>query len=211
MSGAEVLAVIGILANVAQVVDATVSIVKRVASFCNDVNELPKVLKQVNLRLPLLAVTLKKRSDPEVLDALSEAERKALENVLYHLQDKTEDLQSLLRGVFPAEGASAWEKGWKAAKSFKQEKKAQAIVDEIEKYFLYLMLNDFQPVKPAVDPRLLPPAKEDEGLQKPLFMVNIHRDGKLVGRDDIMTRLTDGLSQDDQHNRLAVVALGGMG
>lgn len=49
MSGAEVLAVVGILANIAQVVDATVSVVKRVASFCNDVNELPNVLKQVQI------------------------------------------------------------------------------------------------------------------------------------------------------------------
>ena len=110
--------------------------------------------------------------------------------------------------MFPPESASTWEKGWKAAKSFRQEKKAQAIVDEIEKYFLYLMLNDFQSAKPVGGSLLLPNAEES---QKPLFMVNIHREGELVGRGDIMARLTDNLSREDHHNRISLVALGGMG
>lgn len=145
------------------------------------------------------------------MNALSDPERKALESVLLHLQDRTEELQGLLNGVFPGEGVSTWQKGWKAAKSFRQEKKAQNIVDEIEKYFLYLMLSDFQPAKPAVDPLLMSVVKRDESLRKPLFVVSIHQDGKLIGRENVMARLADGLSQENQHNRLAVVGLGGMG
>ncbi|KAK2761543.1 hypothetical protein FQN54_001371 [Arachnomyces sp. PD_36] len=208
MSGAEALAVVGIIANFAQVVDATVTVVKRVANFCNDVNELPKVLKDIELRLPLLAVTLQKRSDEEVLKALSETERKALANVLSHLQSKAQELKTLLDTVFPAENASAWEKGWKAAKSFRQEKKAQAILNEIESYFQYLELNDFHPVKPASDTLPLPSAKEP---WKPLFVVNIRREGDLIGREDVMERITDSLSHEDKHNRIAIVALGGLG
>lgn len=49
MSGAEALAVISVAANVIQVVGGTISVVKRVASFCDDVIELPKVLKEVEL------------------------------------------------------------------------------------------------------------------------------------------------------------------
>lgn len=124
------------------------------------------------------------------------------------MRSKAEELNSLLDGVFPAADASTWEKGWKAAKSFRQEKKAQAIVNEIENYFQYLTLNDFQPVKPAGG-SLLPPNEKEP--QKPLFMVNISREGELIGREDIMARLTDGLSREDQHNRVALVALGGMG
>lgn len=49
MSGAEALAVISVAANIIQLVDASVSVVKRVTSFCNEANELPKVLKEVEL------------------------------------------------------------------------------------------------------------------------------------------------------------------
>lgn len=145
------------------------------------------------------------------MNALSDPERKALESVLLHLQDRTEELQSLLNSVFPAEGASTWQKGWKATKSFRQEKKAQDIVEEIEKYFLYLMLSDFQPAKPVADPLLLSAVKREAGLPKPLFMANIHQEGKLIGREGVMVRLEDGLSRENQHNRLAIVGLGGMG
>lgn len=81
-------------------------------------------------------------------------------------------------------------------------------MNEIENYFQYLTLNDFQSVTPAAGPPILPNEKE---LRKPLFMVNTHREGKLVGREDVMARLTSSLSQEDQHNRVALVALGGMG
>lgn len=65
MSGAEVIAIVGIVANFAQVAQSTVSVVQRVSRFCNDANELPKVLKEVEIvsSSPLL-------SDISLLDPL---------------------------------------------------------------------------------------------------------------------------------------------
>lgn len=81
-------------------------------------------------------------------------------------------------------------------------------MNEIENYFQYLTLNDFQFVAPAAG---LPTLLNEKRPRKPLFMVNIRREGELVGREDVMARLTSSLSQEDRHNRIALVALGGMG
>jgi nucleoside phosphorylase len=45
---------------------------------------------------------------------------------------------------------------------------------------------------------------------KPIFMVDILRDNSLIGRDDVMKFLESKLSQ-ERHNRVALVALGGVG
>ncbi|KAI9743760.1 MAG: hypothetical protein M1818_002493 [Claussenomyces sp. TS43310] len=211
MSGAEALAVIGILANVAELVGASIAIVSRVAQFCHDIKELPKALRDVKRRLPLLSVALEKRQNKDFIAGLSETERKILLDLLQHIQAETQKLERILNDLFPAKDASTLRKSLKALASFRQESKIEEIMNGIEKDMQWLKWNDFHPVTQTP---FLPgnmSAVEDSPPKKTHFMVGISGDDEFIGREDLMKRVTEKLSTEGTHNRLALVALGGMG
>jgi hypothetical protein len=60
MSGAEALAVIGIIANIVALVNFGIEVFDRANDFGGDVNEVPRAFRDVQSVLPLLANTLRK-------------------------------------------------------------------------------------------------------------------------------------------------------
>ena len=156
-------------------------------------------------------MALQKRRNEDSIAKLSDAERRAMKSVLIHIEAEVKELEKILNSILPAQDASRLQKGLKALGSFRQESKIGKIMTGIETDMKYLEWNDFPSRIEALTVtddlsslRILRPSK-------PLFMVGITRDDEFVGRRDAMERLTDKFSTGGTNNRIALVALGGMG
>lgn len=121
----------------------------------------------------------------------------------------------MLKDYLPAEDASSGRKLMKAMGSFGVEKKIDKIVKTVfERYMPLLTFAIIE--KPTLPIELVSAAMGGtslEGSAKPMphYLVKIQRDDDFVGRKDVMDQLDVLLYPKDKHNRVALVALGGMG
>jgi len=127
MSGAEALLVIGIIANVVQLVDFTSKIVGRVKDSAQDGHSIPKAFRNIQVTLPLLASTLSKTEDQIKAGKVDERTCKALRPVLEVCEAQMNELKAIFVQALPAEGASRWTRGWKAISSVGKDKKVDDI------------------------------------------------------------------------------------
>lgn len=160
-------------------------------------------------------MAIRRRSDLSVLEHLNEPDRQILTVILNDLKSKIQELDSLLRDYLPVEDASSSRKLMKAMGSFGVEKKIDRLVKIVFERYMPL-LNFAMSGTSMLPSELIPNAKEGASLEsggesKPHFLVKVQRDDDFVGRTDVIDRLNSLLSPVDKHNRVALIALGGMG
>lgn len=128
MSGAETLLVVGIVANIVQLVDFTNKAVDRVKDSAQDVHSIPKTFRDIQLTLSLLANTLSKIEDQANFDMINEQTCKALQSILEACEAKMTKLKVIFIQALLAKDASRWTRGWQAVKTLKKDKKVDDIV-----------------------------------------------------------------------------------
>lgn len=162
-------------------------------------------------------MAVRNRSDPSVLGRLNEEGRQALKSIFEDLKRKLQELQKLLHDYLPSEDASSSTKFLKAMGSLAIEKRIDKIMKLIfERYMPVLTLStiDNQTLQTEVIKKAMETTSMESRVnlrQKPHFLVNVQRDDDFVGRQDIMSRLNALVNPVERHNRVALVALGGMG
>lgn len=127
MSGAEALAVISIIANIVQLVDFTSKVVGRVKDSAQDGHSIPKVFRNIQVTLPLLASTLRNTEDQVKSGKIDEQTCNELRPVVEACKAQMHELKAIFDQALPAEGASGWRRGWKAISSLGKVKKVDAI------------------------------------------------------------------------------------
>jgi len=127
MSGAEALLVIGIIANIVQLVDFTSKVVGRVKDSAQDSRSIPKAFRNIQVTLPLLANTLRKTEDQVKSGKVDEQTCNALRPVLKACEGQVNELKAIFVQTLPAEGASRWTRGWKGISTLKKDKKVDDI------------------------------------------------------------------------------------
>jgi len=127
MSGAEALLVVGIIANILQLVDFTSKVVGRVKDSAQDGHSIPKAFRNIQVTLPLLATTLRKTEDQVKSGKSDEQTCNALRPVVEACEAQMNELKAIFVQALPAEGASRWTRRWRAISSVGKDKK----VDEI--------------------------------------------------------------------------------
>jgi hypothetical protein len=141
MSGAEALIVIGVIANVIQLVDFSTKILERVDGFSQDEKLLPESFRSLQIELPLLSNTLKRTSGRADLGELDEDTCKAINPIVSACRQKLEDLQNLFTKLIPRADASKAEVVWKAIRSLRKDKEVESIAASIAGFVQILTLH----------------------------------------------------------------------
>jgi hypothetical protein len=112
MSGAEAIAVLGLISSIIAIVDGT----KQIYDAATNAQGLPEAFREVASRLPIVTNIL----DSAKLDIRDkdEASCKGVKPIVETCEKKAETLKELFRKAIPTDGARDVERYWKAVKAY---------------------------------------------------------------------------------------------
>ena len=131
MSGAEALAVLSLLANVAGVLDFTWKVLERAKDARDGSRGLPKTFQDVKIKLPLLNDALNITKAQVETGNLNKDSCKNIEPVLEDCISKIKELNLIIDECRPKKNAPWYEREWKAITSLKHDKKIEDISKQI--------------------------------------------------------------------------------
>ncbi|KAL1985679.1 hypothetical protein VTN96DRAFT_7546 [Rasamsonia emersonii] len=131
---AEVLAVMGIIANIVQIVDFGERVISRLNDFHRTVNNCPRAFRQTMTEVPLLVDTLKQTEKGIAAGTVQEDTARALFPVVEGCREQLETLDSLLKKALPKKGDSMGTRNLKALSSLIQEPKVEKLNRSIHRY-----------------------------------------------------------------------------
>jgi len=211
---AEALAVIGIIANFAAVVDVGTKILSRLHEYMDASTRIPKAFQGIAVDLPLVLDTVSRTSDQAKAGAVSETTLRKLEPIVDRCQKMIEELGDLLIKLVPKEKDSVWRRGKKMVLSLTQEKDVNEIASGIQK--LVWTLTYYQSVTGPVSNEQL--AAPRALLQQPTSPGTHVRStplpsgaGSFIGREATLSTLARYLYLPGEHCRAALFGLGGIG
>ena len=138
---AEAVAVVGLVASIATLVELSAKVLSRLHDFTSKSSEVPESFRSLTTRLPLLTVTLQ-HIQPLAEDGRSpDNMTKALKAVIDDTSKQISDIQISLSKVLPSDGASRLERALKVLKSLAKEDKVQQALAKIYKNNKILVLH----------------------------------------------------------------------
>ena len=140
MSGAEALAVVGIVANIIQLIDFSGKVISRIKEYEGDGQRIPSSFQDVQARLPLISCALDEIHRQVLGGQISEENCKSLKVVLEHCKTRLAELRKIFDEVLCQGGASKGERIWKGMQSLRKEKKVEQILQELSRSTQSLIL-----------------------------------------------------------------------
>ena len=128
---AEAVAVVGLFASIASLVELTAKVASRLHEFASKSSEVPESFRSLSTRLPLLTATLQHIRSQAEDGRFPEDVKRALKLVVDDTSKHVSDIQISLSKVLPSDGASKLEKALKALKSLAKEDKVQRALEKI--------------------------------------------------------------------------------
>ncbi|KAL9100662.1 MAG: hypothetical protein Q9163_003989 [Psora crenata] len=213
MSGAEALAVVGVIANIVALLDYSKRCVTRINDFSDRTKGLPRNFRDIEVMLPIIADTLSKIKKSVDAHQLSEGEEQILRPSIIECHSRVKELKEILERIVPKEKAGKAERMWKGFSSIWKDKDVEEIVKALER--LMRCMADNYTVSENLARRTTSNL-ESIGIAEPItpktyFMVPIRCEDNLQGRQDELTRLDSSLCLTNKHCRAALVGLGGIG
>ena len=209
---AEAVAVIGLVASIASLVELSAKILSRLYDFRSKSSEIPESFRSLSTRLPLLTVTL------QLIQAQAEDGRfpdnvtKALKAVIDDTSRQISDIQISLSKVLPSDSASKLERALKALKSLAKEDKVQQALEKIDRNSESLVLyqttwhiDTGNRILEALSKLDIAPAT----LPDPSSSIPFRRDPDFVDRGAILDQIHQKCAL--PASRTALVGLGGVG
>ena len=138
MSGVEAIAVLGIIASTASIIDFTSKILGRIKEAGENVHNIPKAFRDVQITLPLLSHALKQTKQRIKSGDLDEEACAALKPVLQDCESSISELNDIFDKCLPRDGSSRFHRGWKAAISLRKDKKVEEISELLQKRVSFL-------------------------------------------------------------------------
>ena len=130
---AEAIAVVGLIASIASLVDLSTKVVSRLQEFNSKSTDIPESFRSLSLRLPLLTSTLQDIESQAKTGHIPDSAAKALHAVVDSTSQYVSILQVQLKKVLPSEDASRLERASKALKSLAKENQIQQALEKIYK------------------------------------------------------------------------------
>jgi hypothetical protein len=140
MSGAEAIFLIGLIANITQLVEYTSIVIARFDDLTQDVKEVPASFRSLRDQLPLLSDTLNLISLKADTKDLDEATCVAVKPVLISFEGELIKLKVLFEHILPEDGASKTTILWKAIQSTRRDKEVENIAVSISGFVQALTL-----------------------------------------------------------------------
>ena len=218
MSGAEALAIVGIIANILQLVDFTSKAISRVKEYGEDAQDIPKTFRDIQTELPLIVHTLGEIQTRLSDGQLPEERCKALRGVLGNCEAKLAELKIIFEKVLLQDGASKGKRVWKGLVSLWQDKKVEEISQALWRSLQSLTLfhvvaapttQEMQALVENTSTMDLTPSSAS--VPQRYFTVPPLSSKEFVGREETMTDLAIRICLPEKHCRVAVVGLGGVG
>ena len=129
---AEAVAVIGLVASIASLVELTAKVFSRLHEFTSKSSEVPESFRSLSTRLPLLTATLKHIQSQAEYGRFPDDITKALKAVVDDTSKQVSDIQISLSKVLPSDSASKLERALKALKSLAKEDEVKRILEKID-------------------------------------------------------------------------------
>jgi len=225
MSGAEALVVIGIIANVLQLVEFSGEVIDRAQGFKSQAREVPEAFRDAQSVLPVICNALRKIQKHIESGNLSEETCIALKAVAIQCQKKVIELRSIFKETLPADGASVWNLGKKALLSMGQDKKVKALTEailrDVQALTFYQVTEgatgaQVDAIKDSIDAAMskmalatIAPPRYTR--TKSSFVLPYARNPHFIGREDQLEDIRKRLEDKETHKRVVLVGLGGIG
>lgn len=209
---AEAVAIVGLVASIASLVELSAKVVSRLHDFNSKSSEVPESFRSLSTRLPLLTATLQHIQSQAKDGRFSDDVTKALKAVVDDTSKQVSDIQISLSKVLPSDGASKLERALKALKSLAKEDEVQRALEKIYGNNEILVLHQTTRhvdtgdrilealSKLSVTPAILP---------DPSSSIPFRRDPDFVDRGAILDQLRQKYAL--PASRTALVGLGGVG
>ena len=135
---AEALTVVGIIANIVQLVDFSTKVLARLNDFQSTLGEIPKAFRHIKAELPVLQETLRQTKDKIDNGAIEDSTKAALLPAVEGCKNQVEALDSLLAATLPAVGDSRFKKTTKSLWSITQDGRVESITKTLRGYIATL-------------------------------------------------------------------------
>lgn len=138
MSGLEI---VGIIANIAQLVDGTLKVIDRYNDFSDKTNNLPKTFRSISVQLPVLLNALNKIGDAIKAGSIPEDSSRGLRPLVEECLNQLTALDRIVAKALPKEGNHGFVRGYKTIASFRYEDEVQQMESVLQKYVQTLTLD----------------------------------------------------------------------
>jgi hypothetical protein len=135
---AEAIAIVGVVASIAQLIDFSATVVNRLQKFHSDVRELPESLRHIRTELPILSTALHQIQQAVEAGLVGNGARDALVPVIDGCREQIEQLNSILGKTLPPANASWRTKSKMAILSLHQDDKIEKITTSLRNYIATL-------------------------------------------------------------------------
>ncbi len=215
---AEAVAIVGLIASIATLVDYSVKIVSRLNEFANNKSDIPTSFRSLANRLPLLSQTLQRIQARAQAGHVHEDVAKNLDRLVNSILNQANFLHECLDRIVPASNASRLEKSLKGLQSLANDEKVKQAIAKVQDDIGVLVLHQTTSIVDVSD-RIFQelarlkiqksPAKDAFGLclgQAP----QIDPDA-FIGRKAEIQQLDEWLSPEHHPLTQKVVSIVGMG
>ena len=131
---AEVIAVIGVVASIVQLVDFSSRVFHRLDEFQSSLGEIPKSFRYIKAELPLLQDTLQQIKEAIDTGSVRDETKRALIPVIEGCREQMESLDVILTKTIPIPNDSRLKRGSKAMSSLLRDAKVESITKILRAY-----------------------------------------------------------------------------
>ncbi|KAI9728804.1 MAG: hypothetical protein M1834_007190 [Cirrosporium novae-zelandiae] len=203
MSGTEIIAVVGIIANFVSVVDFTIKAAARVKRFQDDTKDIPEDFQDIFAVLPLLSDTLEIIKAQVESGQINQTKCTIILPIVKGCEKDVISLEKVLGQVIPQDGTSKWRRARTALSSMNQDTKVRDTLQNLREKMNDLMRNQVANLSLGSIPIIVKPKK--------YYMAPITTGDDFVGREKYLNSLETRLCQWGKHCRVALFGLGGIG
>ncbi|OBT53431.1 hypothetical protein VE04_06664 [Pseudogymnoascus sp. 24MN13] len=220
MSGAEALALIGIISSTLQLVSFSSQVLRRIKDYKDDTTSLPREFWTLQDQLPLISHALHITWKQTQSDELEEEACKALVPVINACHQEVLKLKAILEKVAPSAGDAGWKRNWKALTSVFHDKDVEAVAAGLAQSLT--VINHYHGAYTAAAAGSIlqkltamaeMPKKVEVEVEVPVkhFIAPTVWTDDFAGRKDTIEALEKLLAGEDKHRRISVIGLGGVG
>ena len=215
---AEAIAVVGLVASIASLVDLSAKVVTRLQEFTSKTADIPESFRSLWVRLPLLTASLRDIESQANIGHVSDDTAKALKSVVDNTSEHVSTVHICLSKIFPSDSASRSERMFKALKSLAKEDQVQQASEKIHKNIEFLILDQttrgsgagYRILKTLSKSSVTPDvSSKSHGVY--LSRAPQIADDAFVGRTKELQQLQEWLLPKGQPNRQRIVSIMGMG
>ncbi|KAF2476779.1 TPR-like protein [Lindgomyces ingoldianus] len=197
---AEAIAVVGIVANIVQLIDFGSRLLKRLGEYQSELGDIPEAFRHIKSELPVLLDALRQTKAAIDTGYMQAESQKALLPAIEGCRVQIKALDDVIAKALPTSGDSWARRGRKALGSLRYDAKVERITSVVRGYIQTLTYHAAASPRPLTD-RTLPPTT-------PSSTVPFRRDPHFVD-SNILSEIHSKSQQ--SASRVALVGLGGVG